>query len=201
MTTATPTDSAPQGAKDAPPPDRLVWVDLEMTGLVPEKDVILEAAVILTDRELNIVREWEPWVVHQPDAILDGMDKWNTRTHSESGLIDKCRASKLSVAAAERAIIKELKQHVDKHRSPMCGNSICQDRRFMARHMPLLEDYFHYRNFDVSAFKIAAQLYYPKLFAEVKGKKPASHQALDDIRASIEEMKFYRRQMLLPPAL
>lgn len=192
------TTDSPSAKKDTPP-TRLIWIDLEMSGLVPEEDVILEAAIILTDAQLNVVQEWTPWVVHQPDKILDGMDKWNTRTHTESGLIEKCRQSTLSVGAVERAMLKELKKHLDKRASPMCGNSICQDRRFMARHMPLLEDFFHYRNFDVSAFKIAAQMYYPALAAEIKGKKPASHQALDDIRASIEEMKFYRRHMLLPP--
>lgn len=179
--------------------ERLIWIDLEMSGLDPDNDMILEAAVIITDGELNEVVEWPPWAIHQPDSILDNMDAWNMKTHGESGLIERCRQSALSAAAAEREIIKALEKHVKKQSSPMCGNSICQDRRFMARHMPALEAYFHYRNFDVSAFKIAAQLYYPAIAEEIKGKKPASHQALDDIRASIEEMRLYRGRMLVAP--
>lgn len=185
-------------ASSSPLPPRLIWIDLEMSGLQPEQDVILEAAIIITDVQLNPLLEWEPWVIHQPDSVLDGMDKWNTRTHGDSGLIDRCRASTLSVAAAERAILKALGKHLSAQSSPMCGNSICQDRRFLAKHMPKLEAFFHYRNFDVSAFKIAAQLYYPHLADEVKSQKSSSHQALDDIRASIDEMKFYRQRMLLP---
>lgn len=172
--------------------ERLIWIDLEMSGLDPDADVILEAAVIVTDAALTTVAEWAPWVLYQPEAILENMDAWNTRTHTQSGLVGRCRASSLTAAGVERMIIKALKKVVDKKASPMCGNSICQDRRFLARHMPELEAYFHYRNFDVSSFKIAAQLYYPEVAAEVKGQKPSCHQALDDIRASIDELRFYR---------
>ena len=177
---------------------RLIWIDLEMSGLDPDADVILEAALIVTNSAMNTVMEWESWVVHQPDSILDNMDAWNTRMHGNSGLIESCRSSSSSAEKVERDIIKQLSKYVDKKASPMCGNSVCQDRRFLARHMPKLEDYFHYRNLDVSSFKIVAQLYYPELAEEVKQQKDASHQALDDIRASIREMMFYRERMLMP---
>lgn len=186
-------------AKDSSRAKRLIWIDLEMSGLEPESDVILEAAVIITDSALNTVIEWESWVVHQPDDILDNMDAWNKRMHGNSGLIDRCRSSTNSAAKVERDIIKELSKYIDKKSSPMCGNSICQDRRFLARYMPKLEDFFHYRNFDVSSFKIAAQMYYPDLMQTIKQQKESSHQALDDIRASIREMLFYREHMLVKP--
>lgn len=179
--------------------ERLVWIDLEMSGLNPDADVILEAAVIVTDLRFELIKEWEPWVVHQPDSVLDNMDLWNTETHTQSGLISRCRQSADSAADVERKVINALKNYVNKRESPICGNSICQDRRFLARHMPALEDYFHYRNLDVSSFKIIANMYYPALAQQIKGKKPATHKALDDIRASIEEMRFYCRNMLVPP--
>ncbi|MCH9704808.1 MAG: oligoribonuclease [Proteobacteria bacterium] len=179
--------------------NRFIWIDLEMSGLDPQRDVILEAAIIITDWQLNTVLEVDPWVIHQPDAILDNMDSWNTRTHTKSGLIERCRKGTDDVASVERRIIKMLKKHVPKQASPMCGNSICQDRRFMANYMPDLEAYFHYRNFDVSAFKIATQIYYPQVAQAIKSQKPSAHQALDDVRASINEMRYYREHILLPP--
>lgn len=172
-----------------------------MSGLNPDADAILEVAIVITDRQLNVVDEAE-WVVHQADSVLDGMDAWNTKTHTASGLIDRCRAASPdtdSEKQVERAVIKFIKQYVKKNESPMCGNSICQDRRFLWRRMPKLEAYFHYRNFDVSSFKIAAQYYYPALFEQIKtDKADAMHRALDDTRASIDEMKFYRDNMLVP---
>ena len=174
---------------------RLIWIDLEMSGLNPEKDRVLEVAAIITDARLNILAESEPWVVHHPDSILDGMDSWNSRTHTDSGLIERCRRSTLDEATVEKATLKFLKAHVKPGASPMCGNTICQDRRFLASHMPKLEKFFHYRNFDVSSFKIAAQLLRPELAQRVKDSKPAEHQALLDIRASIDEMRLYLQDL------
>ena len=178
---------------------RLIWIDLEMSGLSPEKDKILEVALIITDNRLNVLAESEEWAVFQPDEVLDGMSAWNLRTHGESGLIDRCRAAQQQEAQVERAAIKFLGKWAGKGVSPMCGNSICQDRRFLARHMPALERYFHYRNFDVSSFKIAAQLRHPALAQQVKEGKRATHQAMDDIRASIDEMRLYIDNMLVAP--
>ena len=176
----------------------LIWMDLEMSGLNPDADTILEVAIVITDRRLNIVEEAE-WIVHQPDSVLDNMDKWNTKTHTQSGLIARVRSATEDTKTVERAVIKFLKKHANHGESPMCGNSICQDRRFLFRHMPQLEAYFHYRNFDVSSFKIAAQLFYPPLFEQVKNDKSDSqHRALDDTKASIAELQFYLQNMLLP---
>ena len=169
---------------------RLIWTDLEMSGLDPAADKVLEAAFIITDGNLNIVAEAPPWVIAQPDSVLDGMDDWNRRTHGESGLIEKCRQSQLSESAAAQEILIFLQQHTAHGESPMCGNSICQDRRFMARHLPTVEIFFHYRNFDVSSFKIAMHLYMPQVLAEAE-KPPSAHQALCDIKDSINEMRFY----------
>ena len=173
---------------------RLIWTDLEMSGLNPDSDVVLEAAFIITDGRLETVAEATPWVIHQPDSVLDNMDSWNMRTHGESGLIDRCRRSPLSAAGAEREILEFLRKHVGEGDSPMCGNSICQDRRFMARHLPEVEKFFHYRNLDVSSFKIAARLYAPSLLEDWK-KPPSRHQALDDIRDSIAEMRHYTSRL------
>ena len=169
-----------------------------MSGLNPTRDVILEAAIIITDARLNTVVESSSWVVQQPDAVLNNMDSWNTRTHSESGLIERCRQSNQSESDVEHSILKFLKPQVMKKHSPMCGNSICQDRRFLANRMPLLEDYFHYRNFDVSSFKIATQLFYPAVAKKIKNNKPSGHQALEDIRSSIAEMREYMNAIMLP---
>lgn len=178
---------------------RLVWTDLEMSGLSPKRDVILEAAFIITDGDFNTIAESDSWAVSQPDFVLDHMDKWNTETHTKSGLIERCRQATMNVGKCEQAIIKFLKKHAESGRSPMCGNSICQDRRFFAAHMPKVEKFFHYRNFDVSTFKIAAQLFHPHL-AKTKGDDEDAHQALHDVRESILEMRFYLAKLMLPPA-
>lgn len=167
---------------------RLIWTDLEMSGLNPESDVVLEAAFIITDGNLKIMAEAEPWVIHQPDSVLDGMDAWNARTHGDSGLTERCRRSRLSAAEADADIVEFLRRHAPSGDSPMCGNTICQDRRFMARHLPASEKFFHYRNFDVSSFKIAFQMYAPE---RMRAKPPSRHRALDDIRDSIGEMRHY----------
>lgn len=180
----------------APPPAevRLIWSDLEMSGLEPATDEILEAAFVITDGKLETIAE-SVWVLHHPDSVLDGMDDWNRRTHGNSGLIERCRNSTLTVAAAEEEILKFLRAHVREGESPICGNSICQDRRFIARHMPKLEAFFHYRNFDVTSLKIASYLFAPKAFEE--WEKPESHhRGLDDIHDSIKEMRHYRDHLL-----
>jgi len=174
--------------------NNLIWIDMEMTGLSPETDRIIEIAVVITDAHLHIVAEAPVLVVHQTDAVLDGMDDWNKGTHGRSGLIDKVKASTLSEAEAERQMLAFLLQHVPKGVSPMCGNSICQDRRFLARWMPELEAYFHYRNLDVSTFKELARRWKPEL---VKGLvKHGKHEALADIHESIDELKYYREHFI-----
>jgi len=172
----------------------LVWIDMEMSGLNPDTDRILEVAVIVTDKDLNLVAEGPVLVVHQPDAVLAGMDKWNQNTHGKSGLIDRVKASTLSEAEVSRQLIAFLKKYVPVRTSPMCGNSICQDRRFMARHMPELEAYFHYRNIDVSTLKELAGHWRPELKAGFE--KANSHTALADILESIEELKYYREHFI-----
>ena len=174
--------------------NNLIWIDMEMSGLQPERDMILELAVVVTDSELNVLAESPVLVVHQSDEVLDGMDAWNKGTHGKSGLIDKVKASILDEAAAEAQMIAFLKQHVPANKSPMCGNSICQDRRFMARHMPALEAYFHYRNLDVSVFKELARRWRPKLYDGFK--KASKHTALADIYESIDELKYYREHFI-----
>lgn len=168
----------------------LVWIDMEMSGLEPDTDHILEVALIVTDKDLNLVEEGPVLVVHQSDAVLDAMDSWNKGTHGKSGLIDKVKASTLSDADVEARMIEFMKRHVGERKSPMCGNSICQDRRFLARHMPKLEAYFHYRNLDVSTLKELAARWRPEL--KDGFKKANSHTALADIQESIEELKYYR---------
>ena len=174
--------------------NNLIWIDMEMSGLQPERDMILELAVVVTDNELNVLAESPVLVVHQSDEVLDGMDAWNKGTHGKSGLIDKVKASTLDESAAEAQMIAFLKQHVPANKSPMCGNSICQDRRFMARHMPALEAYFHYRNLDVSVFKELARRWRPKLYDGFK--KASKHTALADIYESIDELKYYREHFI-----
>jgi len=168
----------------------LVWIDMEMSGLKPDSDSVLEVALIVTDKNLNLVEESPVLVVHQPDTVLDAMDNWNKGTHGKSGLIDKVKASTLGEAEVEAQMIEFMKKHVGERKSPMCGNSICQDRRFLARHMPKLEAYFHYRNLDVSTLKELAARWRPEL--KDGFKKANSHTALADIQESIEELKYYR---------
>ena len=175
-------------------PDNLIWIDLEMTGLDPDNDVIIEIATIVTDPQLNVLAEGPSLAIKQPDALLDGMDEWNTRQHGQSGLTRRVRESTISPADAERQTIDFLSAWVPAGKSPMCGNSICQDRRFLYRGMPELEKYFHYRNLDVSTLKELAARWAP----EVKNgfKKQSSHLALDDIRDSIAELKHYRKHFI-----
>ena len=176
--------------------DRLVWVDMEMSGLMPETDRILEIAMIVTDGDLNIVAEGPVLVVHQEDAVLDRMDAWNKGTHSKSGLIDKVKASTLTEAEVEAECLAFLKQHVKSSISPMCGNTIHQDRRFMNRYMPKLESYFHYRNIDVSTIKELCKRWQPEI---AKGfSKQQAHTALADIIESVEELRYYREKLFIP---
>jgi oligoribonuclease len=172
----------------------LIWVDMEMTGLSPEENVVIEIATIVTDSDLNTLAEGPVIAIHQPDAVLDAMDEWNTTQHNASGLVARVRASNESEASAAAQTIAFLERFVPRGASPMCGNSICQDRRFMARHMPELEAYFHYRNLDVSSFKILMQRWRPEL--ESGFNKSATHLALDDIRESIAEMRYYREHFI-----
>ena len=176
--------------------DRLVWVDMEMSGLQPETDRILEIAMIVTDGDLNIVAEGPVLVVHQEDAVLDRMDAWNKGTHGKSGLIDKVKASTLTEADVEAECLAFLKQHVKSSISPMCGNTIHQDRRFMNRYMPKLETYFHYRNIDVSTIKELCKRWQPEI---AKGfSKQQAHTALADIIESVEELRYYREKLFIP---
>ncbi|MGA7179894.1 MAG: oligoribonuclease [Thiobacillaceae bacterium] len=175
-------------------PSNLIWIDMEMTGLSPDNDRIIEVALVVTDAELNTIAEAPVLVVHQTDAVMDGMDAWNKGTHGKSGLIDKVRSSQLDEAEVEEQMINFLKQHVPERDSPMCGNSICQDRRFLARHMPRLEAYFHYRNLDVSTLKELAKRWRPGLPEGFK--KASKHEALADIYESIDELKYYREHFI-----
>ena len=177
--------------------NNLVWLDMEMTGLNPVNDKIIEIAVIVTDPNLEILSEAPVFVIKQDDLLLQNMDAWNTSTHSKSGLIEKVKHSTTTEKDAEDQLINFLKPYVDKNKSPMCGNTICQDRRFMANYMPKLEAYFHYRNLDVSVFKELAKRWRPELIG--KFKKSAKHEALADIKESIEELKFYREHFLKIP--
>ena len=171
----------------------LVWVDMEMTGLIPEVDRVIEIATIVTDSHLSVLAEGPVIAIKQPDAVLEAMDEWNTRTHSASGLVERVRLSAVSEQMASDMTLDFLREWVLEGMSPMCGNSICQDRRFMARHMPALEKYFHYRNLDVSTLKILAQRWRPDL---PDLPKQGAHQALADIRESIEELRHYRTHFL-----
>lgn len=171
-------------------PQNLVWIDLEMTGLDPQHDRIIEIATLVTDKDLNLLAEGPVMAVHQSDAVLGMMDAWNQRTHGRSGLVQRVKDSTLLEADVSRATIDFLRQWVPSRASPICGNSICQDRRFLARWMPELERYFHYRNLDVSTVKELASRWAPETLRKLK--KEASHQALDDIRESVAELKHYR---------
>lgn len=172
----------------------LIWVDLEMTGLEPDADVVIEIATIVTDSDLNTLAEGPVIAIHQSDERLAGMDEWNTTHHTRSGLVDRVRASDYDEARTVQETIGFLEEWVPAGASPMCGNTICQDRRFMARHMPELERFFHYRNLDVSTLKILMQRWRPEL--EAGFDKTATHLALDDIRESIDEMRYYREHFL-----
>jgi oligoribonuclease len=171
--------------------NHLIWLDMEMTGLQPDSDRIIEVAMVVTDAQLAVVAESPVWVLHQPESVLDGMDSWNKGTHKKTGLIEKVRASRLAEAETERAALDFLARHVPASTSPMCGNSICQDRRFLARWMPQLESYFHYRNLDVSTLKELVRRWKPELAKGVT--KEGKHEALADIYESIEELKYYRK--------
>jgi len=177
-----------------PSDDNLVWIDLEMTGLLPGSDRIIEIAVVVTDPQITRRIEGPVLAVHQSDAVLDGMDNWNKGTHGKSGLTERVRASTIDEAAAEAQTIAFLKQYVSKGKSPMCGNSICQDRRFLANYMPALEAFFHYRNVDVSTLKELARRWKPTVLDGFK--KAQAHTALADIHESIDEMLHYRRHLL-----
>ena len=174
--------------------DNLVWMDLEMTGLEPEQDVIIEIATIVTDGDLNVIAEGPVFAVKQPDILLDAMDEWNTRTHGNSGLTQRVKDSSTDARAAEMATIEFLREHVKEGTSPLCGNSIHQDRRFLVKYMPELEAYFHYRNIDVSTLKELAKRWKPSAVSSFE--KKGAHQALDDIRESIAEMQHYREHFL-----
>ena len=172
----------------------LVWIDLEMTGLVPARDRIIEIAVVVTDPQLTVRVEGPVFAVHQSDAALDAMDAWNKGTHGRSGLIDRVRASVVSEAEAEAAVMAFLERFVPRGKSPMCGNSICQDRRFLANYMPRLEAWFHYRNLDVSTLKELARRWKPQALAGFTKKQ--AHTALADIHESIDELLHYRQHLL-----
>ncbi len=184
-----------RGAQLATNQDNLIWLDMEMSGLQPDTDRILELAAVVTDAQLNVIAESPVLVVHQSDAVLDGMDAWNKGTHGRSGLIEKVKASTLDEEAATDTMLAFLKEHVTAGKSPMCGNSICQDRRFMARYMPRLEQFFHYRNLDVSVFKELSRRWRPDIYAGFK--KASRHEALADIYESIDELKYYRDHFLI----
>ena len=175
-------------------PQNLIWIDLEMTGLDPDTDVIIEMATIVTDSQLNVLAEGPVIAVHQSDEILAGMDEWNTRQHGGSGLTQRVRESTILTAEAEALTLDFLEQWVPKGKSPICGNSICQDRRFLYRHMPTLEAYFHYRNLDVSTLKELAARWSPEIMSGFK--KGGTHLALDDIRESIAELRYYREHFI-----
>ena len=172
----------------------LVWIDLEMTGLYPDTDRIIEIAVVVTDANLNNRTEGPVFAVHQSDAALDAMDAWNKGTHGKSGLTERVKASLVDEASAEAQVLEFLKRYVPKSVSPMCGNSICQDRRFLANYMPKLEAFFHYRNLDVSTLKELAKRWKPEILAGFK--KAQAHTALADIHESIEELAYYREHLL-----
>ena len=173
----------------------LVWMDLEMTGLYPERDRIIEIATIITDQHLNIVAEGPVLAIHQPNSLLDQMDEWNRTTHQQTGLIQRVRNSPISEAQAEKLTLEFIRSYVPKNTSPLCGSSICQDRRFLYPYMPEISNYLHYRNLDVSSLKELAMRWRPEIMAGFT--KRNTHKALDDIKESIQELKYYRRKMFI----
>jgi oligoribonuclease len=175
---------------------QLIWIDLEMSGLSPENDAIIEIATVVTDGELQVIAEGPNLAIHQPDAVLDCMDDWNRRQHGASGLAARVRASTITVAQAEARTLEFLSAYVLGGSSPMCGNSVCQDRRFLARYMPALERFFHYRNLDVSTMKELARRWAPEVAAGIS--KESAHLALADIHESIRELRYYRSRLLAP---
>lgn len=174
--------------------DNLIWIDLEMTGLVPEKERIIEIATIVTDTNLKVIAEGPTFAIHQSDDLLKTMDNWNTKQHNSSGLVSRVKASTVTEEEAEAKTLEFLKQYVPTGKSPMCGNSVYQDRRFLYRYMPNLERYFHYRLIDVSTLKELAQRWAPRVYSGLQ--KESKHLAMDDIRDSIEELKYYRANLL-----
>jgi len=190
MNTAAQDPAAVLAAND----QNLIWIDLEMTGLSPERDRIIELAVVVTDPQLSRRIDGPVLAIHQSDAVLDAMDAWNKNTHGKSGLVDRVRVSTIDEAAAETAVIAWLRSYVPPGKSPMCGNTICQDRRFLANHMPKLESFFHYRNLDVSTLKELARRWKPALLDNVK--KNQAHTALADVHESIDELQYYRMHWL-----
>jgi oligoribonuclease len=194
MSQATETPANPAAVPARPNEMNLIWVDLEMTGLEPDTDRIIEVAVVVTDMHLNVIAEGPVFAIHQSDETMDKMDAWNKGTHGKSGLIDRVKASTVDEAEAETQLIAFLKQYVPAGKSPMCGNTICQDRRFMARTMPKLEAFFHYRNLDVSTLKELCRRWKPELVGGFK--KHQKHTAMADIIESIEELKYYREHFI-----
>lgn len=176
-------------------PNHLIWIDLEMTGLSPSNDRIIEMAMVITDSDLSVLAESPVLAIFQPEEIILGMDEWNTKQHHKSGLIERVRLSRIHEAAAEQVMLEFLEQWVPKDKSPMCGNSICQDRRFLANYMPQLERHFHYRNLDVSTLKELAKRWQPEIAKAYK--KKSKHQALADIYDSINELKYYREHLFI----
>jgi oligoribonuclease len=190
MTKTSSKSAIPAAVKTVPNEFRLVWLDMEMTGLDPEKERIIEVAVVVTEPDLTIVAEGPVLVIHQPDSLLDAMDSWNRSTHSKSGLTEKVKASTLTEEQAQNELISFLSQYVPAGKSPLCGNTVSQDRRFMFKYMPKLEQFFHYRTVDVSTLKELARRWKPEL---LKGfEKRSKHEALADIYESIDELKYYR---------
>jgi oligoribonuclease len=177
--------------------DNLIWIDLEMTGLDPARDRVIEIATVVTDKQLNVLAEGPVLAIHQDDATLEGMDEWNTRQHGRSGLTDRVRQTRVTEEEAELATLAFLGRYAEPGASPMCGNSICQDRRFLARWMPELERFFHYRNLDVSTLKELARRWAPDVAAGFR--KESQHLALQDIRDSIEELRYYREFLFRLP--
>jgi len=177
--------------------NNLIWIDLEMTGLDTQKDYIIEIATVVTDAQLNILAEGPVLAIHQSDEVIAAMDDWNTRQHAKSGLTERVKNSTVTELQAQQQTIEFLQQYVPRKKSPMCGNSICQDRRFLARCMPELEDYFHYRNLDVSALKELVARWAPQIASGLN--KNNNHLALDDIKDSIEELKYYREHFIRLP--